>query len=287
MNGKLFMGLLLICLALWALGCAAPGAAEKPLSEVEKAALRAADIAACQNLMSLHSWYHSAFLNDVELEKIWVKKTPDPVWAQNTNYWRGMAAIKAYYGPTTPKEQKIGQIQWHTITSGVVEIAGDRKTAKGVWYTPGVIGRAGADGKQSLTWMWERYGIDFANEDGQWKIWHLHVYTDFAASMSGSAGGPGGPPPGAPPAGPGANSAKAEKFGRESGPQAGGPSMRQPSSYSAKVGYKEFGKDTPAALIPRPPEPYRTFSETYSYADPDEYLMFVDYKELKDILKNP
>jgi hypothetical protein len=42
-------------------------------------------------------------------------------------------------------------------------------------------------------------------------------------------------------------------------------------SYTAKVGYKELGKDTIAVLVPAPPVPYKTFSETFSYADPDEY----------------
>ena len=28
--------------------------------------------------------------------------------------------------------------------------------------------------------MYEKYGVDFIKEDGQWKIWHLFVGTDFA-----------------------------------------------------------------------------------------------------------
>ena len=271
-------------------------------AESQKAALRASDIASCKNVMSLHVWYHAAYMNDTELDKIWVKTTPDPVWAQNTNYWIGMDSIKAYYGPKTPREQTKGGFQFHAVDSGVVEIAEDRQTAKGVWYTNGAVGTAG-----SLQGMYERYGIDFANENGEWKIWHCHVYTDFAYPMGSGgggrgagpgggmpqgmrgAGGPGGPPAGAPggapagapPAGaPGGG--QAERFGQESMGGGRGPSV--PPSATADPGYKELSADTYADLIPRPPQPYRTFSETWSYGDPNEVKMFSgEYKEWSEI----
>ena len=31
----------------------------------------------CANLMSLHSWYHSAFMNNVEVDTIWAQKAKD------------------------------------------------------------------------------------------------------------------------------------------------------------------------------------------------------------------
>lgn len=290
--------------------------------QAQKAAIRANDIADCNNLMSWHVWYHASFLNSVELEKVWVttdeyKKTA--TWAQNANYWIGMDNIKAYYGPVTPYEQTKSQFQFHTTTTGLVEIAEDRKTAKGVWYTPGAIGMGG-----SVQGMWERYAIDFVNENGVWKIWHLHVYTDFSYSLkSGTGGGMGGAPQGggqggapqgggqmaqggAPqgggqgsPQGAGAQGGapqqaasggqsgeKAEKFGSQSsqvgGGGGGGASVA--AQATAEVGYKELGSDSYADLIPRPPEPYKTFSDTWSYGDPDEVKMFSGgYKEWSEI----
>ena len=109
-------------------------------NEAEKAALRAADIADCNRLMSLHAWYHAAMQNDVELEKIWSKR-PDVIWAQQSGYWKGMDHIKQYYGQKATTDTTTGGYVWHTITSGVVEIAADRQTAKGVWYTPGLGGK--------------------------------------------------------------------------------------------------------------------------------------------------
>jgi hypothetical protein len=94
------------------------------------------------------------------------------------------------------------------------------------------------------SWLWERYGVDFVNENGSWKIWHLHVYTDFGAPVN-LGSGMGGPP------------------------GAGQPQVE--ASYQARIGYRELGANSYPVLIPRPPEAYRTFSETWSYADPDEY----------------
>lgn len=280
-------------------------------SEAEKAALRANDIATCNNIMSWHVWYHASFLNSVELEKVWVK-TPQyqksAVWAQNANYWIGMDNIKAYYGPVTPHEQTKSQFQFHTTTTGLVEIAGDRQTAKGVWYTPGAIG-----GASGLTGLWERYAIDFVMENGEWKIWHLHVYTDLQYSLKSGSGGMGGgmgggapqgqgmgtppqgmegqgapdmsqggaPPSGAPPQGMGE---QAEKFGSESGGGTGRPMVQ--SQATANPGYAELSDSSYPDLIPRPPEPYKTFSDTWSYGDPDEVKMFSGaYKEWSEIKK--
>jgi len=320
---------LFICLTLTCLGTTS--CADKA---AEKAAIRANDIADCNNLMGWHVWYHASFLNSVELEKCWVTTadyTSTATWAQNAQYWIGMDNIKAYYGPVTPYAQTKSQFQFHTTTTGVVEIAEDRKTAKGVWYTPGAIGMGG-----SVQGMWERYGIDFVNENGVWKIWHLHVYTDFSYSlksgsgggMGGGMGGPpgggqgapaGGAPTGAPAGGQGApqmaqggapqggapqgaapqggapaggaptgapgaaqGEGQAEKFGSESGGGTGRPNVQ--SQATADPGYKELGADSYADLIPRPPEPYQTFSDTWSYADPDEVKMFSGgYKEWSEV----
>jgi hypothetical protein len=234
----------------------------------------------CQNLMSLHAWYHSAFMNDVELQKLWAQKAPDVVFAQNTGFWQGMDKIKAYYGaPVQDKTLTAGHFQMHTITTAVIQVAEDRKTAKGIFYTPGMVGTYNGG-----TWMWERYGADFINEDGVWKIWHLHVYSDFSTGFGKELTGEMAAPPSS--AAPTKTSGKAEKFGAESvsnNDAAAHPGQRQVApgvwltqeamtpSYTAKEGYKELAKDTVPLLLPTPPVPYKTFSETFSYADPDEY----------------
>jgi len=318
MKKNLCVAVLFICLSLVCLSAtsfSAQAGASQMSVDAAKAAIRANDIADCNNLMGSHVWYHASFLNNIEIEKCWVK-TPEyaktAVWAQNSNYWISLDNIKAYYGVPTAHEKTKGGFQFHATTSGVVEIAEDRKTAKGVWYTNGGVGTG-----QNVQGMWERYGIDFVNENGVWKIWHLHVYTDFAyslksgsgggfgggmgapsAGMSGPSGGapsgmPGGgqgSPAGASPSGTAAPQAaagkgiteKAEKIGPESGGGMTFPMVQ--SQATANPGYQELGDNSYADLIPRPPEPYKTFSDTWSYGDPDEVKMFSGgYREWSEI----
>ena len=68
----------------------------------------------------------------------------------------------------------------HTITTPVIEVAADGETAKGVWISPGhetfpIVG----EGAPKPHWSWGRYAVDFRREKGKWKIWHLHVLTTF------------------------------------------------------------------------------------------------------------
>jgi len=55
----------------------------------------------------------------------------------------------------------------NTLTTPVIEVAGDGETARAVWFCPGLEG---------ATPTWIKYGCDFKKQDGEWKIWHLHVY---------------------------------------------------------------------------------------------------------------
>jgi hypothetical protein len=271
--------LLTICLATSGL-LATVGCSNKQSQEALAAGQRAGDVVAIENVMSLHFWYHAAMMNDVEVDKLWAQHTDGVTWAQNSGYWKGLALIKKNYGQHVNREDTKGQLALHPQSTPVIEIAADRKTAKGIWYTAGIIGGA-MNGKLNGTWMWERYGVDFVNEDGQWKIWHMHIYTDFGVPVGGSfsSGGPGGPG-GAPGGAPG----KAEKVGKES---AGGPGGKDAKGGGAGAGmapgstrdpfnpqqttYKEWGADSKTLLVPRPPEPYKTFSETFSYADENEW----------------
>jgi hypothetical protein len=55
----------------------------------------------------------------------------------------------------------------HSLTTPVIEVAGDCETARAVWLCPGLEG---------MTTTWTKYGCDFKKQDGEWKIWHLHAY---------------------------------------------------------------------------------------------------------------
>jgi hypothetical protein len=132
--------------------------------------------------------------------------------------------------------------------------------------------------------MWEKYGVDFIREDGKWKIWHMKVYTDWAMPMYESGqgmGGPGGGAGGQPPQGQGQPPAQdarvnaadkigsAEITGQLPQEQQDQFAMGKPDVFYKKP-YMGWTATTSPQLIPRPPDPYRTWSETWSYADDGE-----------------
>jgi hypothetical protein len=62
------------------------------------------------------------------------------------------------------------------VTTPVIEVAGDGKTAKGVWIATGTRTEARPGQKPEGCWAWLKYGADFVKEDGIWKFWHFQTY---------------------------------------------------------------------------------------------------------------
>jgi hypothetical protein len=240
---------------------------------VEQMVQRVYDVHQCENVMGRHVWFHAAAKHHEELDAIWVKKTPDPHFAQNQGYYIGMESLRHYYGDinlvmqrkqlealnkrypdleVTEENMGAGLFQIHPLTTQIIEVAEDGETAKGIWYSPGAVGGANMEGEVGMLWMWERYAVDFAKEDGEWKIWHLHTYTDFGTpvgtswvdsttdSMVGT--GLGG--------------------GEDDNPMA---AFGLPKPDREVVEYHAYSFRRPPQMLPRMPEPYRTFSETFSY----------------------
>lgn len=58
----------------------------------------------------------------------------------------------------------------HPLTTPVIQVAKDGKTAKALWWSPGME-RGG--------WAYGKYAVDFVKEDGVWKIWHLKWFRIF------------------------------------------------------------------------------------------------------------
>jgi hypothetical protein len=233
-----------------------------------------------QNTFSKHAFYHQAGKHCEEIADIWVAENgpnaKTAVWTLSGNMMEGIEVIKDEYctkhlesqkksleelSQTVPSIKNIpenigagSEYVMHTQETPVIEVAGDGKTAKGLWYSIGqsVRGRIDASGNSSVStgWMWEKYGVDFIKEDGKWKIWHLINLMDQGPVDSGlqaqgrSGGAPGG------------------RGGARSG-QGGGNAS---SKFKRKT--PENFKYSPTAVLridPPFPEPYYTFGETFSY----------------------
>jgi len=226
------------------------------------------DVHEIQNVMSLHEYYHAACMHEQEMDAIWAQRASGIAFEEallNGRYV-GLEAVRAYYvdffkgffreelakvreifphlkdNPET--ERAFGVQILHTLTTPVIEVAGDRQTAKGIWLSPGHI-TAPVNGKLQAFWHWDRYAVDFTKEDGAWKIWHLWVGKDFSTPYERSWVETA------------LDQAPAIRLDTVPGfPKPNAPSLRP---------YDGYDPFRVAQLVPSLPVPYETFSDTFSY----------------------
>jgi len=249
----------------------------------------------CQNLMSMHNYYHGVNHNLEELEAIWVSEdgpyAKTATFSQPQGVWEGLQLIKITYGnPDTkdpnqslkemvknePSDYPVGSMGIHLNTTPIIVVAGDGKTAKGIWYSPGPIlsftGQKDADGNDLASGMMfmEKYGVDFVKENGEWKIWHIQMFYDYVFSIpgdwskpgarqQGQGGAPGGQQAAAPPGQEGRGDASADQQAAPPGDNRPAPTRENP------IQYEQWSPTRVSSITPRLPEPYYTFSETFSY----------------------
>ncbi len=260
-------------------------------------ARRALDAQEIQNIMTWHVMYHCWGEHMAELENIWVQEYENRATAsfgQNQGFMVGYDSILEAYGENhdtswlqsaksycerndidvsdwTDEEilevyGGVGQLLLHVTTTACIEVAEDGKTAKAYWYSPGMIAESGTTGNT----IWEAYGADFVKEDGVWKLWHLHMFTDFmggfyitlgGAVEGGASGGPGGP-------GGASGESSDEPADDEQGDWHGygGSQMSTKHDYLYSTQYYEFSHDRLRAdMMIFIPTPY----ETWSFDDPN------------------
>ena len=78
--------------------------------------------------------------------------------------------------------RSVGCSGCHVLSSDVIEVADDGRSARASYLTPGTLmGSVGMSGEgRSGIWLWERYGSDFVYEDGRWQWFHEQVCPDIA-----------------------------------------------------------------------------------------------------------
>lgn len=226
-------------------------ALEERVDRAEKKAQRAEDILEIQNLMGRYVWKHEA-MKDPEFTDLYYAQNQDDVsWeVAQMGLFKGLDNIRIIlnaHGPDsgTPKP---GTMFLHTLCSPVIEIAGDRKSAKGVWHSPGAEATPDPkDGNLCGMWAWTKYAVDFIREGDEWKIWHYHVYRIFMT-----------------PAGTNFTDGLEDEVQGEAwdGGNPFGIAPNAPTTYD-----NPYNKDHVPGLVPAPPEKYETFSETFSYGE--------------------
>ncbi len=90
------------------------------------------------------------------------------------------------------KKQLDGAYAMRFVTTPLIEVAGDGKTARGVFISHGFETFATLNRRVCYRgrtfWNWGKTAVDFIREDGVWKFWHVRlyplVYTEYGKSWA-------------------------------------------------------------------------------------------------------
>ena len=172
-------------------------ALETRVALAERAAQRARDRDTVENLFAHYMYLHNAF-QDEKIKTLWAKRGTPGISAQysNVGVYTNYDSIMAYH---SGRPSPVGKLIFHYLTTPMVEIAEDGRTAKGVWIAAGVesglmspeqaaaaptflFEKAEASGNEVhgkkvwAHWVQMKYGVDFIRQDGEWKIWHFRCF---------------------------------------------------------------------------------------------------------------
>lgn len=197
-----------------------------------------------ENLMGRYAYFHVANLHD-QCFKLSALDTPGVRVDLPFGVYEGRAGLERLYlgffgvADRTPA----GRMHMHTMTTRVIEVADDLRTARGTWMSPGHATDKFQGETLRASWRWVKYGCDFVREKGGWRIWHLRVHGIFATPYASSwvdsqpRGEPRTPPP----------------MPAEFAPD-------RPSE-----GFWQYREDAVIPNEPATPEPYATFDELTAY----------------------
>lgn len=154
---------------------------EERLAALELEQKRSSAFNEIQNVMGRYALYHTANMHR-ETYELFALKTPGVRAEMMWGVYEGAESLERLYPGFhhwTDGDAK-GKVHMHTLTSPLIEVAADATTAKAVWICPGLETMSFTPGgSNEANWAWMKYGCDFVLEDGEWKIWHLHVYGIF------------------------------------------------------------------------------------------------------------
>lgn len=167
------------------------------VNEVERAADKADAYRQVVNAQCSHNWGYYQHLHKEELDQYWAQTVNDIVYAHGQEAFFGRESTYQYY-IETPKQmcangrknaEKNYGMQFdppegpgyrvhNVISSPVVEIAGDGRTAQGIWMAHTFMSQMSADGSAMPSFGLAKYGDEFLLEPDGWKMWHRRDYVD-------------------------------------------------------------------------------------------------------------
>ncbi len=193
-----------------------------------------------RNLMGKYEYYHTAHMHTKTAELFALKTNGVLVDNSSLGVFKGEEGIRNFFVRfhQTLDGDKKGVLCIHTLTTEVIEVARDGKTAKGLWFSPGLETRSSMKtGKLEAYWVWGKYAVDFIKEDGEWKFWHFHITDNIHCDYDRSWVDAG--------------KEKEDVLSNPNIPKPDGPSKYHGTAYTAELVEK---------LVPPVPEPYDSYT---------------------------
>ncbi len=157
---------------------------EMTLEALNKEADRQLAIVDCKNLINKLIFHGAAWLNR-KIVPLWADRDDDKL-EMPWGIYDGIKGVERYYLQDVGDRHDEGQLDmikgcmmWYATDTPIVVVAEDGQTAKGLWTSQGVDTWREGDKHPDAYWRWGYYAVDFINEKGTWKIWHMTFYPLF------------------------------------------------------------------------------------------------------------
>lgn len=161
---------------------------EAELRQCRSELQRQDDYRQIMNAMAAHSFGYNSQNQKNELDKYWVKSREDIYYNGHTTqkgvyeyYVDGTKEIRdsqreiinRVYGADIPENVNVGYRVMNMLTTPFIQIAGDRKTAKGSWMNLNILCRVNQFGVPEPQVSTCKMTAEFINEGGTWKLWRF------------------------------------------------------------------------------------------------------------------
>lgn len=164
------------------------------------------DMEDIRDLMAKRCYYIASDKRREEISDLWVRKrdnTATATFGRNWGYYVGMEEIIKYYVlshydkrvadrepylKAFPEKKDdielgFGSMATHTLSTPLIRLSLDGKTARGLWYDFSQETTGKPDGTAEAMVITGQVAADFMREDGEWRIWHLFLSTDVSIPL--------------------------------------------------------------------------------------------------------
>ncbi len=146
-----------------------------------------------ENLMAHHHYLLSAGAGNSIIKDMWAQNIDDvSIEIGASGVYVGLKKVSTFY----EKDCIAGKMNFYALTTPLINVNADGKTANGTWIVIATETDAGDLGnnkpktiqsgellssktpkgeRYQADWVWHRLCVDFLKQDGVWKLLHVHV----------------------------------------------------------------------------------------------------------------